>query len=81
MKWLKRWMRRGRDRKLLDLQAQIEQRDRTIGVMQAEIEQLAAVIARDREWIKAEAAAYARQRAEAEGINSEQRDYESSGRR
>jgi hypothetical protein len=61
------------DRRIADLQAQLDARDRTIRVLEAERDNLAAVIARDRERIRAEGAAYARQRAESEGQPHEHR--------
>ena len=58
-------------KRLADLQSEIESRDRIIQVMQAEIDSLSAVVARDRQRIQAECAAYGRQRAEAEGTLDE----------
>ena len=62
------------ERRILDLEANIEAKDRQLSVAQAEIESLAGVIARDRERIKAKGAAYARQRAESEGVSNERSD-------
>jgi molecular chaperone GrpE (heat shock protein) len=68
-------------REVAELTSELEAERRRLVVASAEIEAMAAVIARDRERIKAEGAAYARARAEAEGINHDERDYESPGRR
>ena len=67
------------EKRLLDLQSQIDAKDRQIEVLQAEVETLALVIARDRARVQAEMAGYVRQRAEHEGLPDE-RDTEGSVR-
>lgn len=61
------------DKRILDLQSQLDAKDRVIGVMQAELDSMAAVIARDRQRVQAEDAEYGRRRALAEG-----KEYESN---
>lgn len=73
MGWITDQLQMRRDRRILDLESQLDAKDRVIAVQQAEIESLAAVIARDRARIQAEGAAYARQQAEAEGLTNERR--------
>ena len=66
-------------KKVLDLESQLEAKERVIVVMQAEIDSLAAVVARDRQRIHAECAAYSRQQAEAEG-NTDEFNRQGNGR-
>lgn len=69
------------EKRVADLEAEVEARDRLVKVIEAERDAMAAVIARDRERIRAEGASYARQRAEAEGVmeNEQRRPYQSVG--
>jgi len=55
------------EKRVLELNAEIEARDRTIRILEAERDAMAAVIARDRERVKSETAAYARQTVINEG--------------
>jgi hypothetical protein len=57
------------ERRVADLEAEVQARDRVIRVLEAERDALAGVIARDRERVKAETAVYARKVAEMEGRN------------
>jgi hypothetical protein len=70
---LKRWADPVLQKRLLELESQLEAERRRLAVSNVEIESLAAVIARDRERIRSEGACYARQRAEAEGVMNESR--------
>ena len=54
------------ERRVAELEADVEARDRQIRILEVERDALAAVVARDRERIKAETAALARRTAEAE---------------
>ena len=69
-KFLGRWADDSLRTRIHTLETQLESEGRRLAVANAEIESLAAVIARDRERIKAEGACYARQRAEAEGVTT-----------
>ncbi len=73
MKWLKHRRNHKLEKRIADLEVELEATKRELTVAEAEIESMAAVIARDRARIKAEGAAYARQQAEAEGMTDEQR--------
>ena len=76
-KWF-RQRRSGRlQRRVAELEAELEATRRKLHVAETEIDSMAAVIARDRARIKAETATYARQQAEAEGLSDEQRTAES----
>ncbi len=71
IRWLKRLRNRRLERRIDDLEAELEATRRKLAVAETETESMAAVIARDRARIKAEGAAYARQQAEAEGLTDE----------
>ena len=70
---LARWTDQALTRRCAELQSALDAARLTTKVIEAERDTMAAVIARDRERIKAEGACYARQRAEAEGVEREQR--------
>ena len=74
MKWLKRLRNAKLEKRVADLETELDAKKRELAVADAEIESMAAVIARDRARIRAEGAAYVRQQAEAEGMNHEQLD-------
>lgn len=76
----KRWRNARLERRVAELEADLDATRRKLAVAEVEIESMAAVIARDRARIKAEAAAYARQQAEAEGMTDEQRAEDSPRR-
>lgn len=78
-RWLKELSALRTDRRIRDLQAQIDEKDRLIAVLRAETESLAGVIARDRARVAAEMAAYNRDRAQSEGV-SDERDRQSPRR-
>ena len=79
-KLLTRWASRTLQKRVRDLESQLEAERRRLAVANAEIETLAAVVVRDRSRIQAETAAYQRAKAEHEGTTRE-RDYEGTGRR
>lgn len=59
------------DKRVLDLQARLDEKDRMIEVLKAQIDGMAEVIARDRQRVLSETARYAREQAESEGYNDE----------
>jgi DNA gyrase/topoisomerase IV subunit A len=61
------------EKRVADLQSELESERRRLAVAEAERDNLAAVVARDRERIRSEAACYAKERAQAEGLENEQR--------
>lgn len=73
MKFLRDFFTWRADKRVLDLQSQLDEKDRLISVLKAEIDGLAEVIARDRQRVLAETAQFARQQAEAEGMNERYR--------
>lgn len=79
-----RWFRDLRalrtDRRILDLQARLEEKDRLISVLKAEVDSMAGVIARDRARVAAETARFTREQAEAEGGSDDGRHRESHRR-
>jgi len=68
------------EKKILDLQSEIDSRDRMIAVLEAERDAMAGVIARDRMRVASECAMHARAKAEAEGTQ-DGRNSEVIGRR
>jgi len=56
------------EKRILQLEAELEAAERTIKIVESERDNLALVLARDRQRIEAELAAYARHKAEAEGV-------------
>lgn len=65
------------ERRIADLENQLEVKSRTIAVLEAERDAMASVLARDRQRVLAESAEYARRRAESEGMTNE-RNFQSN---
>lgn len=78
--FLKRYATCSLQKQVRELQSELEAERLKTKVVEAERDNLAQVVARDRERIRSEGACYARQRAESEGVPSEQRDFPSTRR-
>lgn len=81
IKWLKSIRNRRQERRIRQLETDLEIANKRAEVLEAERDNLAAVVARDRQRIQAEAAAYGRKQAEAEGASDEQQPAETSVRK
>ena len=81
MKWFKHRRNHKLEKRIADLEAELEANQRKLQVAEAEIESLAAVIARDRARIESETAAYSRKKAEAEGMTTDEHGLDQSIRR
>ena len=59
------------EKRILDLESELESKSRIISILESERDSLAAVCARDRQRVHAECAVYSRQRADNEGVIDE----------
>ena len=59
------------EKRILDLESELESKSRIVSILESERDSLAAVVARDRQRVQAECAVYSRQRADNEGVIDE----------
>lgn len=76
MKWLKQIRNRRLERRIAELQAELDASQRRLAVTEVERDTLAAVVVRERSRVEAETAIHKRRQAEAEGMTNDDRtDY------